>query len=506
MVECGEWSRSLRPILRYAIIPHAEILRIYAPFILSKLINHITMLKQDNEKAHTDVAPRVQDNKIKASTKQVRKYLLDIGIVLAMCVLLFYAISTLLFNPRTDAGRYQCYALIFWKGMHAIDALPPEQCSFLHSYSSTALIESMKSRGVPAGILHLMESQSTSDPLHILPYEYPLLSIVPFSLGLIAPPAWYQVAFAIWMLLLAAIIYILLKKTRSTSAAIVFAFYLVLGSWGSAAARFDIVPAGLILGAVILAARTRWKWAFALLALATMFKFFPIILLVPFLIAQQMQYSHRWYSLRRWSALGVYLGICAVLTLLSLALNIVDTLSPIGYFLNRPIQIESTPAALLWLGSFLGYSLQFVYSFGSLNVISHLSNVISLSSLACAGAGLLYTFWLQWRGKLDIYTASLITVLIIMVTGKVFSPQYLIWIAPLLAFIGGANWKWLITWGSVGLLTTWIWPNMYYAVHFMQVPLLPEFYPVVLVRSLILLGLIIVLLYQATRKSFILKL
>jgi hypothetical protein len=464
------------------------------------------MLKQDNEKVHTDSTPQVPDNKVKASTTRVRRYLLDICIVLAMCVLLFYAISHLLFNPRTDAGRYQCYALIFWNGIHAIDALPPEQCSFLHEYSPGALIEGMQSRGVPAVITNLAESQSTTEPFHMLPYEYPLLSIVPFSLGLIAPAAWYQVAFALWMLLLAAIIYVVLKKNRSTSAAIVFAFYLVLGSWGSAAARFDVIPAGLILGAVILAARTRWKWAFALLAFATMFKFFPIILVVPFLLAQQKQYSDRWYSWNRWSATGVYLGICAVLTLLSLALNIADTLSPIGYFLNRPIQIESTPAALLWLGSFLGYSLQFVYSFGSLNVVSPLSNGISLLSLVCSGAGLLYTFWLQWRGKLDIYTASLVTVLIIMITGKVFSPQYFIWIAPLLAFVGRANWKWLITWGSVGLLTTWIWPNMYYAVHFLQVPLLPEFYPVVLVRSLIMLGFVIVSLYHATRKSFALKL
>lgn len=466
----------------------------------------MTLLQQDNEKIHTDNGPQIPDTRVKASTRRVRMYLLDIGIVLAMCVLLFYAISHLLFNPRTDAGRYQCYALIFWKGMHAIDALPPEQCSFLHDYSPAVLIESMKSIGVPTVIIHLAESQSTTDPLHILPYEYPLLSIVPFSLGLIAPAAWYQVAFALWMLLLAAIMYVVLKRARSTSAAIVFAIYLVLGSWGSAAARFDIVPAGLILGAVILASRTRWKWAFALLALATMFKFFPLVLVVPFLIAQQKHYSEKWYSWRRWSSAGVYLGIWAALTLLSLALNIADTLSPISYFLNRPIQIESTPAALLWLGSFLGYPLHFVYSFGSLNVISPLSRGVSLSSLVCAGAGLLYTFWLQWHGKLDIYTASLLTVLIIMVTGKVFSPQYFIWIVPLLAFVGGANWKWLAIWGSVGLLTTWIWPNLYYSVHFMEVPLLPEFYPVVLVRSLIMLGFIFMSLYQATRKSFVLQL
>ena len=468
--------------------------------------SHIIMFKLGNENVDKASTTREPNNEVKVSVKRKWKYLLEICIVLMMCGLLFYAVYYQVFRPRTDAGKYQCYALVFWKGAHAIDALPLEQCAFLKNYSPTSIIESMKSYGVPAGIMNLALSQSTSEPFHMLPYEYPLLSIVPFSLGLIAPTAWYQVAFALWMLLLAAIIFFVLSKTRSTSAAIAFAVYLVLGCWGTAAARFDLIPSGLILGAVILAARTKWKWAYALLALATMFKFFPIVLVVPFLIAQQKQYSNKWYSWHRWSALGVYLGICAMMTFLSFALNIVDTISPLSYFFNRPIQVESTPAMLLRIGSFLGYQEQIVKTYGSVNVLSPLSDKVSLLSTLCLGVGLLYTFWLQWHGKLDIYTTSLLTVLIIIITGKVFSPQYLIWIVPLLAFIGKANWKWLVTWGIVGLLTTWIYPNMYSAVPLGFVPLLPAFFPVVLARNLIILGFIVVLLHQATRKSFVLNL
>jgi hypothetical protein len=442
----------------------------------------------------------------KVSGKRKWKFLLEICIVSMMCTLLFYAVSYEVFQPRTDVAKYQCYALIFWHGIHAIDDLPPVQCDFLKAYSPTVNIESMKSGGAPALIIDLAQAQSTSGPFHMLPYEYPLLSIVPFSLGLIAPTAWYQVVFALWMLLLAAIIYFVLSKTRSSSAGIAFAVYLVLGNWGSAAARFDLVPAILILGAVILAGRTRWNWALTLLALATMFKIFPIVLVVPFLIAQQKQYTDKWYTWHRWSALGIYFVICAMVALLSFSLNIVDTISPLSYFLDRPVQIESAPATVLWLGSLRDYPLQFVHTFGSLNVISPLSNGVSKASLVCSGIGLLYTFWLQWRGKLDIYTASLLTVLIIIITGKVFSPQYLIWIIPLLAFVGNANWKWLITWGMVGLLTTWIYPYMYDSVPLKDVPLLRAFYPVVVIRSLIILGFIIALLYQATRKSIVLKL
>jgi Glycosyltransferase family 87 len=462
------------------------------------------MFKLSSKNAST--ATEKPESILKVPDKRVWKYLLDAGIVLAMSVLLMHAIWFQVFKPKTDAGKYQCYALIFWKGMHGIDALPSEQCAFLHEFSPNTIIESMKSRGIPASLISLAESQSTSGPFHNLPKEYPLLSIVPFSLGLIAPLAWYQVAFGIWMLVLAAIIYFVIKQTRSTSAAITFAIYLVLGGWALAASRFDLIPAALTLGAVILAGRAKWKWAFSLLALATLLKFYPAVLVAPFLIAQQMQSSDKWYSWRRWSALGVFFGICAVVMLISLVLSITDTYGPLEYFLHRPMQIESTPATLLWLGSFFGYPLTFIHTYESVNVFSSLSHPVYLFSLLCLGGGLLYTFWLQLRGKLDVYTASLLTVLIIMIMGKVFSPQYLLWVIPLLAFIGKANWKWLSTWGIAGLLTTWIWPYIYSDSPLLQVPLQPIFYPVVLARNIIILGFVIALLYQATRRRFVLAL
>lgn len=461
------------------------------------------MFKLSNEDVKKSDKNQEKQNDVKVSEKRIWPVLFNLAIVLLMCGLLFYAVSSQLFKPRTDAGKYECYALVFWRGMNGVHELPREQCLFLKYYSPASIIEGMKTLRVPRKIIGLAQSQNTAGRFRNLPFEYPLLSIIPFSLGLFAPTAWYQVAFALWMLLLAAIMYYILYETRSTGAAIAFAFYLVVGNWGSAAARFDLVPAALILGSVILAARSRWYWAFALLALATMFKFFPVLLVIPFLIAQQKQHSERWYSWQRWRALALYSGICVLAMLLSLSLNIANTINTFLYFFNRPIQVESTAATLIWVGKFLGYPIKIVQSYGSVNIVSVLNGTISLLSTVCLVAGLLYTFWLQWKGKLDIYTASMLTVLIIIVTGKVFSPQYLIWIAPLLAFVGQANWKWLITWGIIGLLTTWVYPNMYDLVPLKYVPLLPTFFPAVFVRDLLILAFVVVLIYNATRKSFV---
>src|SRR6202022_1489129 len=125
------------------------------------------------------------------------------------------------------------------------------------------------------------------------------------------------------------------------------------------------------------------------------------------------------------------------------------------------IQLESTPATLVWLGSYLGYPIQYVFTFQSNNVLSPLASKISLLSTACLVAGLLYTFWLQWRGKIDIFMSSLLTLLIVMIAGKVLSPQYLMWAVPFIAYVGKSNWKWLVAWGCVCVLTTIIFPFVY---------------------------------------------
>src|SRR5205085_11407223 len=166
-------------------------------------------------------------------------------------------------------------------------------------------------------------------------------------------------------------------------------------------------------------------------------------------------------SWRRWSGLVVFVALCVGVTAFSLVLNVVDTLNPFRYFFNRPIQVESFPATLVWLGNFVGYPLQYVFTFQSLNVVSPLSSKIGLLSTICLGIGLLYTWWLQWRGKIDLFVASLLTVLIVIAAGKVLSPQYLIWATPFIAYVGKCHWKWLVSWGIVCLLTTIIFPFIY---------------------------------------------
>lgn len=443
---------------------------------------------------------------IKTMKKTYRKYLVDAMVILCMGSILYYGASWQLFRPHTDAAEYECYAVAFWQGVSALKSLPEPQCAFiLHPgagvLSNADIAQGMRQQHLPDFLIHLVESQATTGRFHALPHEYPFLTLIPFTLALVVPLYWYQLAFAIWMIVIGALIYIILLRVRSRRAAITFALYLVSGSWATAAGRFDLVPSALTLLAVICAVRARWNRAFILLALATLLKFYPLVLIFPFLLAQQMVSHEKWYAWRRWEPLAWFTAVCVGVMSVSLLLSIEGTLGPFSYFATRPIQAESFLASLLWLSNFVSHhQVDYVFTYGSLNVITSLSSMMSFLGIVLLGSGLGFTYWLQWRGKIDLAISSLLTLLIVMLTGKVFSPQYLIWIAPLLAYIGEANLWWILAYCSLGLLTTWIYPYIYNMGNgILTTPFVPVFYPATTARNFLLLSIILALLISCSR-------
>ncbi|HKF37075.1 MAG TPA: hypothetical protein VKB35_09260, partial [Ktedonobacteraceae bacterium] len=193
-------------------------------------------LKDEGRSAASEVQqPNTSVSLLKPTARNRRRYLADILIVLAMGALLYYGyLSTGRFaSTHTDIARYQCYAEVFWKGAPTLHRLPPHQCTFIKA--GTSSLQRIKLHGQFAYVIDTVDAQlSTLRPLHSLPLEYPLLTIVPFSLGMVGDPQWYRVIFPLWMALVAAIMYFILLRYGSQEAAIAFAFYLVIGSWSTA--------------------------------------------------------------------------------------------------------------------------------------------------------------------------------------------------------------------------------------------------------------------------------
>lgn len=461
----------------------------------------------------------IKNGASEAATKKpslAARYGLDIGIVLVTCLLLFIGGSNWqlftpglgYFNPTSDMAKYQCYTVGFWNGTQTVKStFTPKQCGFMNGKPVTneQIAQFMEQHNFPRVLTDFVKSQPVDAAFHALPHEYPYLSLAFFSLALIAPPLYYQFAFALWAMLLFVVMYFVIKRFHSRGAAIAFALFLLTGASFTSLARFDLIPAAATLFAVICAARKRWHWAYIFLAIATLLKFYPGILLIPFFMAQQMELGKKlvWFSWRRWSGLFLFVVLCAVVMAGSLLLSVEGTVGQFAYFGQRPIQAESFGASLMWIVTSITHSpMSYGKTFGSLNILSHASlmSKVSLLENVLLAVGLLCTWWLQLRGKLDLAASSLLTLLVILVTGKIFSPQYLIWVAPLVAYVGGASIRWLISWGLVGVLTTIIYPFIYEMAPLPRVPLVPVFFPVVTLRNFVLFGFVLAIMVYYARK------
>src|SRR5436309_2538571 len=415
--------------------------------------------------------------------------------IIVAVILLFLGGSWEYFRLHAAVAHYACYALTFWRGGGGINLYPPlANCDFL-----------------PAATMSM-------PPFHALPLEYPPLSLVLFSLPLFAPLHYYTVVFALLMALTMVFIYWLLLRYAQRGAALAFAIYMLIGAWGIAEGRFDLVPATLTLICVIAAEGKRWTYAYIALAIAFLLKIYPLLFLPALFIAEQQDarrfYTPQqplnltslpgelWQTLRgirswRWKNTIIFFAILLGVTGFFALLNFQGAvLSQLSYFANRPVQIESTGSPILFLGAHFGYQVQNVFSFGSYNVISRLERPVEFFLEVMFVAGYLYALFLKWRGKLDVTQAFIAILLVFIVTGKVFSPQYLMWLIPLLAYSGAYNRFWLIIWVPISLLTTYIFPYIYTSPLRVQVPYKPGFIESVTARNALLAFLTLAYLFN----------
>jgi hypothetical protein len=416
-----------------------------------------------------------------ARARRWRWRLLDLVIIVAALAATRFLSINLWLLPNGDVKEYYNYAIAFWTW---------------HPY------------------------------FHNLPVEYPPLAIVPFTLTVLPPILDYQTTFAIWMGALVVLGYLGFLRYSTRARGLIYVFYLVLGAAATLLARFDIVPALVTLAALWAVGRRQFGLGYALLAAGILLKLYPVFL-VPVVViehwhvvcarataeggAAPLARLRDWrqapgMALRRLGghpvtrrvALGV--GLCAALVLLAfacaLSFNPDGALSGFQYAGARPLQIESTPATLLWLGSLVGIQAGPNYSFTSLNFVGGLDVVLKpLSAVALAG-GCLWVYWRQARGRLSMGRAFLACLCVVLVTNKIFSPQYLIWVLPIVAETEGFD----LLWVAICFLTTLDFPILYQLRHpIWTVSYTPLFMPVLALRNGLLLWVTVRAILRCTQ-------
>lgn len=268
--------------------------------------------------------------------------------------------------------------------------------------------------------------------------EYPPLALVPIGLAgvLGAGAAAYAWCFGALMLAAALAVQRLAARLAMPHGR-ALAWWLVMLPVAAGAivrTRFDLVPAALVLGGLAAVHGRRPALGLGLLGAATAVKLFPgavALVAVTWLLAGG----------RRAEALRGAAAYAAVLALTCLPFLIASPsgfLAQATFHLDRPVQIESTPATVLW-----GIGESRVTGdpvrpdrFKSNGLAGGPADAVAACFVALQLAALLAVVTLAARGTADregLVLASLAALVAFVALGKVLSPQFLLWLTPLAA-------------------------------------------------------------------------
>jgi hypothetical protein len=233
--------------------------------------------------------------------------------------------------------------------------------------------------------------------------------------------------------------------------------------------RFDLWPAVLTAAALAALISGRLRLGHAALGAAVAAKLYPAVL-VPITIA------YVWKREGRREAVA-----CGGLLLVVLAAVFVPfiVLAPHGVwesFWNqgsRPLQIESLGAVLLLAGHHVfGYSLTIDSSHGSQNLAGTGPDAFAVALSVLQLAALIATWILFARGPATrerMLLASAAALVAFVALGKVLSPQFLIWLIPVVPLVYGRRGLTASVLLAAALLLTQLWfPYRYWdlALHF----------------------------------------
>lgn len=278
-------------------------------------------------------------------------------------------------------------------------------------------------------------------------------------------------------------------------------FLLALGS--IVETRFDMAAAFVILASLACFITDRYLGAWLLLGVGIMTKVVPVLIAPLYLIVhyRRRQQAELWMGPLAMLLAAIIISIPFLIT------------APAGlansflYHWERPLQLESTWSSPLLLATrFSNYQVQILNSYGSHNVYSSLSNTLSTISGPMTIVLLSVGYWVfcrreysrgpaigpSWDSSRLIRFAA-VAVATFIFAGKVFSPQFLIWLIPLLPLVKGADRRLLFgVFTTVLLLTQWEFPYKYWELYMLQKSMIVE----VAVRNT-LLGALVVLMIIA---------
>jgi hypothetical protein len=299
------------------------------------------------------------------------------------------------------------------------------------------------------------------------------------------------------LLAMAAALGALRASPRRLAAALGFAALapLVLGS--VIVYRYDLWPAALTVAGLAAILVGRERLGFGALGLGVAVKVFPAVLVPPAL-------AYVWRTRGRRQALlclAVGAAVAAACLVPFLALAPHGVWESVVRQTTRPLQIESLGSAMLLAAHQVGgLNVTMESSHGSQNLAGSLPDALGTASSVALAIALVGVWTAAVRGaatpeRLVRYSAA--SVVAFVALGKVLSPQFLIWLIPLVPLVRGRRGLAASALLGLALLLTQLWFPIRYWDLALDLAAFPSW--LVLARDLVLLALLAVLVVPARR-------
>jgi hypothetical protein len=335
--------------------------------------------------------------------------------------------------------------------------------------------------------------------------EYPPGALPVFWLPTLGPDEHYASIFdalmaicavAMLVLVLRALVSLDASATRLLAGAVLVGLFpLALGS--VVLSRYDLWPVALTVAALAAVLGGRDRLGLAVLGLAVTAKIYPLVLLPPILVYVARRRGGR----EAMVGFGFFALVVAVVVLPFLVASPGGLIDSLQRQLERPLQIESLGASILLAAHQLGlYDPTVVSTFGSQNLEGSLPDALALAQTVVQAAALVAVWLLFARGPATserLVVACAGSVVVFVAFGKVLSPQFLIWLVPLVPLAAGRTGLTVAALLGAALATTHLWfPTRYWDV----VALEPAGW-LVFVRNLLLVALAVVLVATTTERA-----
>ena len=272
-------------------------------------------------------------------------------------------------------------------------------------------------------------------PYRDVAFEYPPLAAPDIALPGIAGTgeAAFRWAFALWTLVAAVAVVLLCGAlARATGGdarrALVAAALMPLLCGALLRTHFDLFPVALVLAGLLLLCRERPRAGLAVLGLGAMTKLFPLVA-VPVALAWLVGRGQRREA---WQGALACAAVMAVVAGAAVAVSPGGALDAVRYHLDRPVQVESSPAlVLLGLDAAGAGEARSVSSHRSDGLLHPAADAVAALFLAAFVAVVALLCARTGESARDLVVAALAGCAAFALLGKVLSPQFVIWLLPL---------------------------------------------------------------------------